>query len=86
MEEKTMKAKTNTAPTLETKIDDWSEYDTFKVEKSNDTNFNIYTGHGGDKHHIFTPYLAFFNFDNYKEAQEMCDKLNRVANKYLKND
>ena len=29
-----MKAKTNTAPTLETKIDDWSEYDTFKVEKS----------------------------------------------------
>ena len=78
-----MKEKTNTAPTLEIKINnDWSEYDTFKVEKSNESNFNIYTGRVEDKHHIFTPYLSFFNFDNYKEAQEMCDKLNRIADKY----
>jgi len=87
MEEKTMKEKTNTAPTLEIKINhDWSEYDTFKVEKSNDTNFNIYTGSRDDKCRIFTPKLSFYNFDNYKEAQEMCDKLNRIANKYHKND
>ena len=58
------------------------EYDTFKVEKSNDSNFNIYTGRGKDKHYIYTPYISFFNFDNYKEAQEMCDKLNRIADKY----
>jgi len=48
-------------------------------------NFNIYTGRDEDKHHIFTPYLSFFNFDNYKEAQEMCDKLNRIADKYHEN-
>ena len=58
------------------------EYDTFKVEKSNEHNFNIYTGRGKDKHYIYTPYISFFNFDNYKEAQEMCDKLNKIADKY----
>ena len=61
------------------------EFDTFKVEKSNDSNFNIYTGRDQDKHFIVTPYISFFNFDNYKEAQEMCDKLNRIADKYHEN-
>ena len=40
------------------------EYDTFKVEKSNESNFNIYTGRNDDKHFIYTPYISFFNFDN----------------------
>ena len=72
--------------TKEVKLDSsFYEFDTFKVEKSNERNFNIYTGRVEDKHHIFTPYLSFFNFDNYKEAQEMCDKLNRIADKYHEN-
>ena len=60
------------------------EFDTFKVEKSPDggNNFNIYTGRDEDKHHIFTPQLSFFNFESYKEAQELCDKLNKIADKY----
>ena len=62
------------------------EYDTFKVEKSNYCNFNIYTGVDDDKHFIYTPKISFFNFDNYKEAQEMCDKLNRIADKYHQED
>ena len=56
------------------------EFDTFKVEKSNEGNFNIYTGRVEDKHHIFTPQLSFFNFDNYKEAQEMCRGLDEKVN------
>jgi hypothetical protein len=69
--------------TQEIKIDsNFFEYDTFKVEKSNENNFNIYTGKSNDKHFIYTPYISFFNFNNYKEAQEMCDKLNRIADKY----
>ena len=62
------------------------EYDTFKVEKSNEHNFNIYTGRDNDKHFIYTPKISFFNFDYYKEAQEMCDKLNRIADKYHQED
>ena len=69
------------------------EFDTFKVEKHVEkvgerlyTQFNIYTGRDEDKHHIFTPQLSFFNFKDYKEAQEMCDKLNRIADKYHKNE
>ena len=61
-------------------------FDTFKVEKSNESNFNIYTGKDSDKHFIYTPQISFFNFDNYKEAQEMCDKLNRIADKYHQED
>ncbi len=76
--------------TKEVKIDpSFFEFDTFKVEHSKQwvgeklyQQFNIYTGRDEDKHHIFTPYLSFFNFDNYKEAQEMCDKLNKIADKY----
>ena len=69
--------------TKEIKIDsNFFEYDTFKVEKSNESNFNIYTGKDSYKHFIYTPQISFFNFDNYKEAQEMCDKLNRIADKY----
>ena len=58
------------------------EFDTFKVEKSDEHNFNIYTGRDKDIHFIYTPQLSFFNFDNYKEAQELCDKLNKIADKY----
>ena len=60
-----------------------------RVEKVGErlyTQFNIYTGRDEDKHHIFTPQLSFFNFKDYKEAQEMCDKLNRIADKYHKNE
>jgi len=72
--------------TKEVKLDSsFFEYDTFKVEKSNEHNFNIYTGREDDKHFIYTPYISLFNFDNYKEAQEMCDKLNRIADKYHEN-
>ena len=72
--------------TKEIKIDSkFFEFDTFKVEKSTDSSFNIYTGRDSDKHFIVTPYISFFNFDNNKEAQEMCDKLNRIANKYHEN-
>ena len=79
--------------TKEIKIDpSFFEFDTFKVEHHVEEigqklyhQFNIYTGRDTDKHHIFTPQLSFFNFDNYKEAQEMCDKLNRIANKYHEN-
>ena len=61
--------------TKEIKIDpSFFEFDTFKVEHSKQwvgeklyQQFNIYTGRDEDKHHIFTPYLSFFNFDNYKE-------------------
>ena len=73
--------------TKEIKLDsNFFEYDTFKVEKSNEHNFNIYTGRDNDKHFIYTRYISFFNFDNYKEAQEMCDKLNRIADKYHQED
>ena len=73
--------------TKEIKLDsNFFEYDTFKVEKSNEHNFNIYTGRDNDKPFIYTPYISFFNFDNYKEAQEMCDKLNRIADKYHQED
>ena len=73
--------------TKEIKLDsNFFEYDTFKVEKSNEHNFNIYTGKDNDKHFIYTPQISFFNFDNYKEAQEMCDKLNRIADKYHQED
>ena len=73
--------------TKEIKLDsNFFEYDTFKVEKSNEHNFNIYTARDNDKHFIYTPYISFFNFDNYKEAQEMCDKLNRIADKYHQED
>ena len=58
----------------------------FKVEKSNEHSVNIYTGKDNDKHFIYTPQISFFNFDNYKEAQEMCDKLNRIADKYHQED
>jgi len=72
--------------TKEIKLDSsFFEYDTFKVEKSNEHNFNIYTGRDKDKHYIYTPYISFFNFDNYKEAQEMCDKLYKIADKYHEN-
>jgi hypothetical protein len=79
--------------TKEIKIDSkFFEFDTFKVEKHVEqvgerlyTQFNIYTGRDEDKHYIFTHQLSFFNFDNYKEAQEMCDKLNRIADKYHEN-
>ena len=73
--------------TKEIKLDsNFFEYDTFKVEKSNEHNFNIYTGRDNDKHFIYTPKISFFNFDNYKEAQEMCDKLHRIADKYHQED
>ena len=73
--------------TKEIKLDQrFFEEDTFKVEKSNEHNFNIYTGRDNDKHFIYTPQISFFNFDNYKEAQEMCDKLNRIADKYHQED
>ena len=58
------------------------EFDTFKVEKSDDHNFNIYTGRNEDKHFIYTPHISFFNFDNLKDAQKLCDKLNKIADKY----
>ena len=44
--------------TQEIKIDsNFFEYDTFKVEKSNESNFNIYTGKDNDKHFIYTPQI-----------------------------
>ena len=55
---------------------------TFKVEKSDDHNFNIYTGRNDDKHFIYTPQISFFNFDNLKDAQKLCDQLNKFADKY----
>ncbi len=55
---------------------------TFKVEKSDDHNFNIYTGRNDDKHFIYTPQISFFNFDNLKDAQKLCDQLNKHADKY----
>ena len=62
---------------------DWTEFEkTFKVEKSDDHNFNIYTGRDEDKHFIYTPQISFFNFDNLKDAQKLCDQLNKFADKY----
>ena len=58
------------------------EYKTFKVESSKEHNFNIYTGRDKDKHFIYTPYISFFNFDNLKDAEKMCNSLNKIADKY----
>jgi len=58
------------------------EYKTFTVEKSEGKNFNIYTGRNEDKHFIYTPYISIFNFDNLKDAEKMCNSLNKIADKY----
>jgi len=53
---------------------------TFKYEKDWG-DYKIYTGQINDKHYLYTDGLSFVMFKNEKEAQEYCDKLNKITNK-----
>jgi len=59
------------------------EYDysqTFKYERSNDSNWLIYTGlTESNKEYLITPSLAFFNFETEAEAKKFCEQLNKIA-------
>jgi len=54
---------------------------TFKIEKDWG-NYKIYTGKESDysKHYLYTDGMGFVLFKTEKEAQEYCNKLNKITN------
>ena len=53
---------------------------TFKYEKGGYGEYKIYTGKINDKHYLYTDGLTFVMFKTEKEAQEYCNKLNKITN------
>ena len=59
---------------------EYDYYQTFKYEKSNESNWLIYTGLvESNKEYLVTPALAFFNFKTEEEAKNFCDQMNKIA-------